>query len=56
MSRNFVISLNVSGMTCASCSSTIENMLNSMDGVETASVNLLSENARVVVGKRYIFH
>ncbi|PKR77123.1 copper-translocating P-type ATPase [Halalkalibacillus sediminis] len=38
--------LNVTGMTCAACSSRIEKVLNKMDGVE-ANVNLSMERATV---------
>lgn len=38
--------LNITGMTCASCSSRIEKVLNKMDGVE-AKVNLATEQASV---------
>ncbi|CAD2072071.1 heavy metal translocating P-type ATPase [Phocicoccus pinnipedialis] len=37
----------VTGMTCAACSSRIEKVLNRFDGVETASVNLTTEKATV---------
>ncbi|HEU5139975.1 MAG TPA: heavy metal-associated domain-containing protein, partial [Bacillales bacterium] len=40
------LSLDVTGMTCASCSARIEKVLNKMDGVE-ANVNLAMENARI---------
>lgn len=31
------------GMTCASCSQTIEKVINKLDGVQSASVNLATE-------------
>ncbi len=37
----------VTGMTCASCVRRIEKALAKVDGVETASVNLATEKARV---------
>lgn len=37
----------VTGMTCAACSNKIEKVLNKMDGVSNASVNLSSEVANV---------
>lgn len=40
------LSLDITGMTCASCSSRIEKALNKMDGVE-ANVNLAMENAKI---------
>lgn len=39
--------LSITGMTCASCSSRIEKVLNKMDGIESASVNLTTEKATV---------
>ncbi|GAB3569025.1 heavy metal translocating P-type ATPase [Spelaeicoccus albus] len=40
------VDLEISGMTCASCATRIENRLNKLDGV-TATVNLALETARV---------
>ncbi|RCW69792.1 heavy metal translocating P-type ATPase [Saliterribacillus persicus] len=40
------VTIGVTGMTCAACSSKIEKVLNKMDGVE-AQVNLTTEKARV---------
>ncbi|WP_165981104.1 heavy metal translocating P-type ATPase [Macrococcus lamae] len=39
--------LEITGMTCAACSSRIEKVLNKMDGIDTASVNLALEHATV---------
>ncbi|WP_417782427.1 heavy metal translocating P-type ATPase [Terasakiella pusilla] len=39
--------LNITGMTCASCASRIEKVVNRLDGVEHASVNLATEQASV---------
>jgi len=42
-----LISLDVEGMTCASCVNRIERFLNKVDGVAEASVNLATERAKV---------
>ncbi len=42
------LSLAITGMTCAACSSRIEKVLNKMDGVD-ANVNLALENAKVTI-------
>ncbi|HEX9775051.1 MAG TPA: heavy metal translocating P-type ATPase [Actinomycetota bacterium] len=42
-----VIDLDVQGMTCASCATRIEKVLNRTEGVSKASVNLATERARV---------
>jgi len=39
--------LSISGMTCAACSARVEKALNSLHGVEQASVNLAAERAAV---------
>lgn len=39
--------LSISGMTCAACAARIEKMLNKMDGVMQASVNLALETATI---------
>lgn len=39
--------LQVHGMTCASCSATIEAGLSNMDGIKEASVNLMMNQARI---------
>jgi Cu+-exporting ATPase len=41
------VTLQVTGMTCAACSTRIEKVLSKMDGVEEAGVNLASEKAKV---------
>jgi P-type Cu+ transporter len=41
------LTLPVSGMTCASCANRIERGLKKVGGVETAQVNLASEQATV---------
>ena len=38
----------ISGMTCAACSSRLEKVLSRVPGVEQASVNLATEKARIV--------
>lgn len=39
--------LKISGMSCAACAARIEKKLNSMEGVQSAAVNLASEKAAV---------
>ncbi len=41
------IDLSVSGMTCAACSSSIENYISSFDGVDSISVNLTTDKAHI---------
>ncbi len=41
------LSIDVIGMTCASCSARIEKQLNKLDGVDSALVNLLANKAVV---------
>src|SRR6266496_885423 len=41
------LTLPVTGMTCASCANRIERGLKKVDGVETAQVNLASEQATI---------
>jgi Cu+-exporting ATPase len=41
------VTLKLGGMSCAACAARIEKKLNSMEGVENASVNLASEKATV---------
>jgi len=45
MTRN---TIDIVGMSCANCAATIEKGLNSLPGVESASVNFASEKAQVV--------
>lgn len=40
--------LQIRGMTCAACASSIEKVLNKLDGVEEANVNLALERTTVV--------
>ncbi|MCK4393392.1 heavy-metal-associated domain-containing protein [Candidatus Bipolaricaulota bacterium] len=39
--------LRIEGMTCAGCAQAVERALSQVRGVKTASVNLLTEEARV---------
>ena len=39
------IQLNITGMKCGGCVSTVEKILNNSDGIENVSVNLLTESA-----------
>lgn len=39
--------LNIDGMTCASCSQTVENTINKLEGVHQATVNLATEKMTV---------
>ena len=41
------VTLDIRGMTCASCVRRVERALGKVDGVETASVNYASETARI---------
>ena len=43
--------LTVTGMTCATCASTVERVLNKLDIVERSSVNLPLENVKIIFGK-----
>jgi Cu+-exporting ATPase len=45
------IALDISGMTCASCSSRVEKALNKVAGVLDASVNLATEQATIKVAR-----
>lgn len=44
----------VTGMTCASCQARVEKVLNKMDGVEEAVVNLATEKATVKFDKKVV--
>jgi Cu+-exporting ATPase len=46
-SNSEFFNLDIGGMTCASCVSRVEKALNKIPGVEAASVNLATEQARV---------
>ena len=43
------VTLDITGMTCASCVRRVERALSKIEGVETASVNFAAENARVTL-------
>ncbi|MGI8925369.1 MAG: heavy metal translocating P-type ATPase, partial [Tepidiformaceae bacterium] len=43
------LTLDISGMTCASCVRRVERALSKVEGVETASVNFANETARVTL-------
>ncbi len=45
------ITLDITGMTCASCVRRVERALTKVDGVETANVNFAAETARVTLAK-----
>ncbi|ESU30171.1 hypothetical protein G3A_23250 [Bacillus sp. 17376] len=45
--RNEKMDFDVFGMTCAACSTRIEKVLNKMEGMESATVNLATESASV---------
>ncbi len=47
MSENRLLTLPITGMTCANCSATVERSLKKASGVESAAVNLSSERATV---------
>jgi Cu+-exporting ATPase len=49
-SEGKVVTLSVTGMTCASCVRRVERALSRVEGVETASVNFAAETARVTLG------
>ncbi len=43
-----LLDIGIGGMTCSSCVSRVEKVLKKVPGVETASVNLATESARIV--------
>ncbi len=45
------LSLQIEGMTCASCVSRVENAIKKVDGVRSASVNLATERADITLNK-----
>jgi len=48
------LTLNVTGMHCAACSSRIEKIIGTMDGVEEVSVNLATETAKLVFDEQKV--
>ncbi len=48
------IQLNISGMKCGGCVSTVEKILNNSDGIENVSVNLLTESAYFEITQKHI--
>lgn len=49
--QNIKVSLQVEGMTCASCVGRVEAALKKVDGVQSASVNLATERADITLAK-----
>ncbi|MCU4638763.1 heavy metal translocating P-type ATPase [Acinetobacter courvalinii] len=49
--QNIKVSLQVEGMTCASCVGRVETALKNVDGVQSASVNLATERADITLAK-----
>jgi len=49
--QNIKVSLQVEGMTCASCVGRVETALKKVDGVQSASVNLDTERADITLAK-----
>ena len=45
MEKGFVA---IDGMTCGACSSTVQRMLDSMEGISSANVSLMMNRAQVV--------
>lgn len=48
------INLQIDGMSCSSCAMNIENKLNSLEGVESAAVNIATNKARAVIDESKI--
>ena len=48
------IQLNISGIKCGGCVSTVEKILNNSDGIENVSVNLLTESAYFEISQKHI--
>ncbi len=50
-SKDSALTLDIAGMTCASCVRRVERALSKVEGVETASVNFAAETARVTLAQ-----
>ena len=50
MAKQLTTTLDISGMTCASCVRRVERALSKVEGVETANVNFASETALITAG------
>jgi Cu+-exporting ATPase len=50
MAKQLTTTLDITGMTCASCVRRVERALSKVEGVETANVNFASETALVMAG------
>lgn len=48
------VHLDIKGMSCSSCSAALDRVLNRLDGVEKASINLLTNSADVEYDKKAI--
>lgn len=47
--KSKTVTLNVQGMTCQGCASSVEKALNKVEGVKEAKVNLAEKNVTVVL-------
>jgi len=45
------VQINITGMKCGGCVSTVENILKNSNGIENVSVNLLTESAYFEIDK-----
>ena len=48
------IQLNITGMKCGGCVSTVENILKNSTGVQKVSVNLLTESAYCEINNSFV--
>ena len=48
------IQLNITGMKCGGCVSTVEKILNDSNGIENVSVNLLTESAYFEISQKHV--